>query len=41
MRAFATATVVEKIMMYFASRTVRNQELKSRIRKQFDELVEQ
>ena len=41
MRAFATATVVEKIMMYFASRTVRNQEMKSRIRKQFEAMLEQ
>ena len=41
MRAFSQTSVLEKIMMYFATRTVRNQDMKSRIRKQFEAMLEQ
>ena len=41
MRAFQKSTVVERILLYFASRTSRNEELKATIRSRFEHLIEQ
>ena len=41
MRALQKSTVIERILLYFAFRTSRNEELKATIRSRFEHLIEQ